>query len=139
MELRTPAIDPYNRTKNGATVTNTIKLNARSGDKAGWWNFIAPLRHGISFETSGNFYGKASDFDSATGRMGMSSTEEMEAYKDAFYAGTLEYVVYSYATPIAWKVSGVWTVTTSSYSDTTKRHINKIAVAIEKVDDPSYR
>lgn len=118
-------------------MTNTVKLNARSGDKAGWWNFISPLRHGINFKTSGNFHGKASDFDSATGRM--SSAEEREAYKEAFYAGTLEYVVYSYATPIAWKVSGVWTVTTSSYSNTTRSHINKIEVAIEKVDDLSYR
>lgn len=119
-------------------MTRTIKLNARSGDKAGWWNFIAPLRHGIDFETSGKFYGRASNFDSATGRMGMASIEEMEAYKEAFYADTLEYVVYSYATPIAWKISGVWTVTKCSYSNTTKRHINKIALAVEKVDDLAY-
>ena len=34
-----------------------------------------------------------------------------------------DYVIYSYQTPIAWRVNGAWSVTTESYSRTTARHI----------------
>lgn len=33
-----------------------------------------------------------------------------------------DYVVYSYSTPIAWRVAGTWTVSVDRYSVTTSRH-----------------
>lgn len=33
-----------------------------------------------------------------------------------------DYVIYSYSTPIAWRVAGSWTVDTARYSVTTSRH-----------------
>lgn len=42
-----------------------------------------------------------------------------------------DYVVYSYGTPIAWRVDSLWTVPPTRYSVTTTRHQSKIRVALE--------
>lgn len=41
-----------------------------------------------------------------------------------------EYVIYSYATPIAWKMDDKWFIPDVKYSVTTTRHQNKIRVVI---------
>lgn len=40
--------------------------------------------------------------------------------------GRADYVIYSYQTPIAWRVAGAWHVTGESYSVTTARHISAV-------------
>jgi len=49
---------------------------------------------------------------------------------DARDRGTLAYVVYSYATPIAWLDRGAWTVPGVRYSVTTTNHQSAVRMAI---------
>lgn len=52
-------------------------------------------------------------------------------YRDEFYAANMDYVVYSYSTPIAWHVPGEgWTVPDVKYSRTTSRHQGIVRRAI---------
>jgi hypothetical protein len=49
--------------------------------------------------------------------------------------GSLAYVIYSYATPIAWKRSdGAWFMPDDSYSVTTSRHQGIVRVALRHED-----
>lgn len=49
---------------------------------------------------------------------------------DAIIAMNPEYTVYSYATPIAWRLDGIWFMPDVKYSPSTTRHQNKISTAI---------
>jgi hypothetical protein len=40
--------------------------------------------------------------------------------------GELDYVIYSYATPIAWHANGEWTKSSSRYSVTTSKHQGRL-------------
>lgn len=111
---------------------NSVKLGSRT---SGWWEFIAPLRNMQAFDTSGSLKGRVGDDDYSWGRL---TGDEYNRFKAAYYAGKLEYVVYSYSTPIAWKADGVWYQPDTRYSVTTTKQQNKIAVAISKVNDPGY-
>lgn len=55
-----------------------------------------------------------------------------ELYREAFMdsIADIEYTIYSYSTPIAWRIDGVWIIPDVKYSVTTTRHQNKIRVAI---------
>lgn len=44
--------------------------------------------------------------------------------------GTPEYIVYSYATPIAWYGNGEWTIPDTRYSTTTSRHQHTVRMAV---------
>ena len=52
----------------------------------------------------------------------MTITEEREQLKQASWDGSLEYVVYSYATPIAWVIDSTWVRSDERHSVTTSRH-----------------
>lgn len=52
----------------------------------------------------------------------MRNPAEVEQLVKASEAGRLEYVVYSYSTPIAWVIDGTWVRTTERYSVTTSKH-----------------
>ena len=41
-----------------------------------------------------------------------------------------DFVVYSFQTPIAWRVCGVWTVDTANYSATTNRHLAHVGALV---------
>lgn len=58
-----------------------------------------------------------------------------ELYRDAFKDNIeeIEYTVYSYDTPIAWRMHGVWIIPDIKYSVTTTRHQNKIRTAIGEI------
>ena len=113
---------------------NAVKLGSR---KSGWWEYVPVLREYKPFDTSGSLKGRVGDDDYSWGRL---TDDELAAFKDAYYARKLQYVVYSYSTPIAWKSSddAEWYVSESHYSETTTKQQNKIAVAISKIDDPAY-
>lgn len=113
---------------------NAIKLGSRT---SGWWEFVPVLRNYQAFDTSGSLKGRVGDDDYSWGRL---TGDELAAFKDAFYGRKLQYVVYSYSTPIAWKSSddGGWYVSDTRYSVTTTKQQNKIATAISKINDPAY-
>ena len=52
----------------------------------------------------------------------MRNPAEVEQLTQADKDGTLDYVVYSYSTPIAWVISDEWVRTTERYSVTTSKH-----------------
>jgi len=105
-----------------------IHLNARSGRKAGWWEYRDVIAAGKPFRTCGALSGgpvTADDFPLTFGRL------------DSKYAVPLMfavYVIWSYETPIAWlshySDADVWYVPDEHYSATTTAHQNKIHVAI---------
>lgn len=112
----------------------TVKLSVR---KSGWWEFVKPLRECESFVTAGALKGsKAPICEVPT--MGQLPTEYRDLLKEASSCEILEYVVWSYLTPIAWKIDGEWMQPAIYYSVTTTRHQNLIATALSKVYDSSY-
>ncbi len=101
-----------------------IRLGARSSS---FLEFVAPLTSLAPFVTSGTFRGVP-----GPGPRGIYSTGHLPSeYRAAVTAETVDYVVYSYSTPIAWhdSVSG-WSVPDVSYSVTTSRHQGKIRAAL---------
>jgi hypothetical protein len=106
----------------------TIQLTTRSS----FYTFAQVLRVHESFKTYGKFEGQAGkpgDFTHAfLGQL-------QEPYRTQFTrtADRIDYVVYSYATPIAWhnEMSGEWVTTDdASYSPRTTTHQSKIYTAI---------
>lgn len=59
-----------------------------------------------------------------------------ELYRDAFMdsIGDIEYTIYSFDTPIAWRIDGVWIIPDVKYGVATKRHQDKIRAAIGEMD-----
>ena len=66
-----------------------------------------------------------------TGRL---PKEYSDVLQDESFKGTLEYVVYSYATPIGWYANGEWTIPDVKYSNTTSRHQGRLGVAIRDLE-----
>jgi len=83
--------------------------------------FSAPNRSNSTFRGVVVVEGPPS-VDIGTGRL-FYSPEELEAFNALKASGELAYVVYSYATPIAWADrAGNKTLTELDHSATTKRH-----------------
>lgn len=58
-----------------------------------------------------------------SGRPGSADTlGQLPAEFRALGVGSADYVIYSYETPIAWRIDGDWTVPDVRYSATTSRH-----------------
>lgn len=57
-----------------------------------------------------------------------------EEWKDAFRVKGLEYVIYSYETPIAWRTNGSWVVPNVKYSVTTSKHQGKVRTALSQIN-----
>jgi len=68
-----------------------------------------------------------------TGQMPDAQAEHMREF---MRAGTLEYVVYSYQTPIAYRADGQWYIPTTRYSVTTSKHQGKLWRLGRKADCP---
>lgn len=63
-----------------------------------------------------------------------------EPYRTEFLdCPSIDYVVYSYNTPIAWHSASGWIVPDVKYSVTTSRHQSKIEVAVHQVAQGVYR
>lgn len=101
-----------------------------------WLQFIQPLRELTDFNTAGGLRGRRGSYVESYGRLTVDV--ERAQLQSAQAAGTLEYVVYSYATPIAWRVAGTWHETSASYSVTTTKHQTKIGAAISVLSNPAY-
>lgn len=57
---------------------------------------------------------------------GMMPEDEREVLIALVRTGDLDYVIYSYATPIAWHANGEWTKSSSRYSPTTSQHQGRL-------------
>ena len=88
-----------------------------------------------SFRTNGALKGVAKPEWIDFGRM---SLEDFYTLHDDKRAYGIDYVIYSYNTPIAWlfnKDGGTWAMPEAGYSVTTKRHKATIRAAIAETGD----
>lgn len=88
-----------------------------------WTNTLFSLR---SFITGGSFYGRRRHPDSA--RMALPvhhrlGGDDLGQWRDDNEECLIDYVVYSYSTPIAWHRSGLgWYIVDQKFSPTTSKH-----------------
>ena len=96
----------------------TIRTTTRNA------NAIArAIRQGEDFTTSGALKGEACPAFISTGRMPDSDAAKLRAAK-------IDYVVYSYGTPIAYRANGEWVTPDAKYSVTTSKHQTSIRYAL---------
>lgn len=76
-----------------------------------WTQFVAPLRELTPFRTHGNLYAHAGP---CVTRGRLPHGDQLVAMNDSL--AKADYVVYSYATPIAWHVPAVTEVKVAGYS-----------------------
>ncbi len=70
----------------------------------------------------------------AVARATASAGRLSSCHSERFRADRPDYVVYSYATPIAWHAQdGTWYVPDERYSQTTTRHQNVIGTCIQQI------
>jgi hypothetical protein len=90
-------------------------------------NTVDAIRERRTFSTSGALRGGPSE-----GSIGMLSPRHREAYYQD--AGRIDYVVYSYRTPIAWHVEGLaageWYIVDDKFSVTTTYHQSAVRSAL---------
>jgi len=102
--------------------TTKAKLTTRSS----WMEFRDVIAAGQDFDTSGALKGRATHPD------GMIYTGQLpQEYRASIKGAT--YVVFSYATPIAWRTQGQWHTPDVKYSVTTSRHQSRIFTAIDQL------
>lgn len=97
-------------------MTNTTNTKATNRSHAG-----ARAKALQPFTAGGNAYGKPNFRGGPNeGTVGQLPAE----WRERFYtdADEIDYVVYSYATPIAWHVTGQWVVPPVKYSSSTSHH-----------------
>lgn len=81
------------------------------------------IRQGEDFTTSGALRGEAFPLFIGTGRMPDSDAAQLRAAR-------IDYVVYSYGTPIAYRANGEWVTPDAKYSVTTSKHQGTIRYAL---------
>jgi len=95
----------------------------------GWWRLADILAAGRPFaNTTGSLRGIRHDGSCppSLGRLPVTDTARLR--RDL---PRVDMIIYSYATPIAWHVTGRgWTVPDASYSRTTSRHQSLVRVAV---------
>ena len=110
-------------------------------NKDGWW-ILRDLLLGLEPFTgpTGNFRGEqchASHSFALTRAKHVGHMDESERLimlADAENHG-VDYMVYSYATPIAWRRSdGFWRVTDRGYSTSTKKHLARLRPAVDALN-----
>lgn len=89
------------------------------------------IRQGEDFTTSGALEGIANPRWVNSGRMRDSDSAPLYSARDNI---GIDYVIYSYATPIAYRTTdGNWTIPDAKYSVTTSKHQSTIRYALELV------
>jgi len=94
--------------------------------RSSWMVFRALLAERQPFHTHGALRGEAGEHHS-TGRL---AGDDLSS----FTRTPVDFVVYSYATPIAWHtIDGDWTMPSTRYSVTTSCHQSAIRTAISQL------
>ncbi len=112
--------------RTSASVTEPEPVRpARLTTRSGWWTYTDVLKNRQPFRTSGALSGGA-----PTG-----STGRLPADWRNLYQTGADYVIYSYATPIAWHrpADNLWIVPDERYSVTTSRHQSLIGTAVSQL------
>jgi hypothetical protein len=111
----------------GLTFPGVIAKVAKRGPNAGWWRVRDAIKYGMQFENSSRtFRGSPVTCEPSQILRG----ELADGYWDAMQLGRPDYVVWSYETPIAWRVGGCWVTPDENYSPTTCYHQSQINTAI---------
>jgi len=104
---------------------------------ATWHDIRALLDNRTPFHnSSGNFRGELNDPDTpalvGSGQMSEADRNRMRMIHDVY---GIDYVVFSYSTPIAYRDRrGVWCVPNAGYSQTTKaRHLSRVRPAVASI------
>ena len=86
------------------------------------------IRQGEDFTTSGALRGESRPAFIGTGRMSDAEAERLRLVDSLM---GIDYVVYSYGTPIAYRTNdGNWTIPDAKYSETTSKHQSTIRYAV---------
>lgn len=110
-----------------------VKLGARYGKNSSWTDYARVLEAGDDFITAGNLRGGAHPGGVSGWNVGRLPNEWHES------AGRADYVVWSHATPIAWRIPNEgWVIPDVKYSVTTTIYQNKIRTAVGSFC-PDYR
>ena len=89
------------------------------------------LRNSENFATSGALKGVADPYWIESGRMRPDDTDVMYSVRDAV---GIDYVVFSYGTPIAYRTkSGEWVAPPTKYSVTTSKHQGIVQYALSMI------
>jgi hypothetical protein len=106
------------KTPEPVTQPKPVKLSTRGG----WWTFTPAIRDRVPFTTSGALRGGSPE--GSTGRLPAD-------WRNLYQTGA-DYVIYSYATPIAWHrpADDLWIIPDEKYSVTTSRHQSIVATVI---------
>lgn len=109
--------------------TTPLQLRVRDA----WWEFRHPLHDRREFDTYGSLRGRARPESDSSGRLSEKSTAAAQLWRADHHK--IDYVVYSYNTPIAWHVTGrdysEWIYPDVRYSSTTTAQQTKIRTALE--------
>jgi len=101
----------------------------KSGSRQSIENTRTAIRNCKPFKTSGALEGVSGN----PGYIGRLNSTAREAYfRDA---NTIDYVVLSYSTPIAWHTSdGRWVVVGQNFSVTTSSHQSAVRLALDSIE-----
>lgn len=105
--------------KHGANIQNTLNAIAR--------------RQGFNEFNRSPLWGSHYPNGPARERVGLLPRPWAQEFLDLRPA--IEYVVYSYSTPIAWYAEGKWTMPNTKYSPTTSNHQSTVHRALGWRDD----
>jgi hypothetical protein len=98
-----------------------------------WWKFRNALHDRMPFNTYGSLRGRERPESDSSGQLGDKSAAAAQLWRAD--QSKIDYVVYSYHTPIAWHVTGTnyseWIYPDVRYSATTSAQQNKIRKALE--------
>jgi hypothetical protein len=101
-----------------------MKLSTRDAD-----GIATAISKGEKFETHGSLKGgPVLGGAYHTGRL-------PSPYVDSVRDGLCDYVIYSYATPIAWRTEGRWEIPAEKYSVTTSKQQGTVHRALRMLDD----
>ena len=104
----------------------TIRTTTRNADA-----IARAFRNSENFTTSGALKGIADPYWIETGRM---SREDAHALRTAQNEVGIDYIVFSYGTPIAYLIKrGEWVVPDAKYSVTTSKHQSTIRRALDLI------
>jgi hypothetical protein len=105
--------------------------DARPTIHMGWWEWIPIFRDRTPFKTGGSFHGERQD-----GPVSLAWGHQLpERYVTLIRKEQPDYVVYSYATPIAWHHAAGWTIPNVKYSQTTTRHQHAVSMGVDHIAD----
>lgn len=99
---------------------------AKHGRNAGWWVVRDAIKNGQEFSNSNR------SWRGTQGNAPMWQTGQLPSEYE-LSAHAADYVVWSYNTPIAWRVDGEWITPDCRYSVTTSYHQGRTFTAISQL------